>query len=115
MALTLICLVFMHLVDLYRQKVWFQLAMTEPLLLNITLAFTAALWQNVNPNIASKLRWEIAFRKKESIEAANALLQESQQGDVLLIAVAKLTHLAVSDQKSPPHTLEQYNLIHKNA
>ena len=86
----------MHLVELYKQKVWFQHAMTDPLLLNITIAFTAVLWQNVNPNIVSKLKWEVAFRKKESIRAANALLQDSPADDILLTAVAKLAHLAVS-------------------
>ena len=74
--------------------------MTRPLLFDVNLAFTAALWLNVNPTLKSSVRREGMFRKVEVIKGANSLVQRSQVDDTLIAAIAKLSHVAVSKPSS---------------
>ncbi len=94
-------LVLQDLIVTYNQKAWFSFALTEPVILNVTLALSATMWLAIHPNLDPVIKKEGLIQKAEAVKATNALVRRAQPSDVLIAAVAKLSHIAVRQAPQP--------------
>jgi hypothetical protein len=85
-----------------KNKTWLSVAISDPILMRVTLSMTAAF-------VASQTRWPcLDLRnegwklKGETINSIQSILQTGSVTENLLAAIAHLTHVAVSSESSLP-------------
>ena len=84
-----------------KERSWFTLAKTSPLIMHITLAFAATLWMSDCKEEDVVVRREGYWQKGETIRIVNETLRNGHITDTVIAAVAKLANVAVRDH-SPP-------------
>lgn len=75
---------------------WLGIAITDPLLMRVTLCTTAAFGATVIPLFSSNLRREGLRLKGDAIKELNFILQNGQISENVLAAIAHLGHSEVS-------------------
>lgn len=78
-----------------KQRPWFSYAMSDPLVMNVTLALSAAFWSTGTCKASIIVKREGIYQKGEAIKTINTLLEDLTVTDTVIAAVANLGNIAV--------------------